>query len=122
MEFKENQAIYLQIANHFFENILQKKWQAGDKIPSIRDMAVQFEVNPNTTMRTFNFLQDKGIIFNKRGLGYYLSDEGYAKTVELKKEQFIKEELPALFKSMSLLGLSFNDLKAYYDKMNGSNT
>src|SRR5580700_9964207 len=107
MEFKENQAIYLQIANHFFENILQKKWTAGDKIPSIRDMAVQFEVNPNTTMRTFNFLQDKGIIFNKRGLGYYLSDEGFAKTVELKKEQFIKEELPALFKSMSLLGLSF---------------
>lgn len=121
MEFKENQAIYLQIANHFFENILQKKWQAGDKIPSIRDMAVQFEVNPNTTMRTFNFLQDKGIIFNKRGLGYYLSDEGYARTVDLKKEQFIKEELPSLFRSMSLLGLSFNDLKAYYDKMNGSN-
>jgi GntR family transcriptional regulator len=122
MEFKENQAIYLQIANHFFENILQKKWQAGDKIPSIRDMAVQFEVNPNTTMRTFNFLQDKGIIFNKRGLGYYLSDEGYAKTVDLKKEQFIKEELPSLFNSMSLLGLSFNDLKAYYDKMNDSNS
>lgn len=121
MEFKENQAIYLQIANHFFENILQKKWQAGDKIPSIRDMAVQFEVNPNTTMRTFNFLQDKGIIFNKRGLGYYLSDEGYSKTVELKKEQFIKEELPALFRSMHLLGLSFDDLKAFYDRMNISN-
>ena len=118
MEFKENQAIYLQIANHFFENILQKKWNAGDKIPSIRDMAVQFEVNPNTTMRTFNFLQEKGIIFNKRGLGYYLSEEGFSKTVELKKEQFINEELPALFKSMNLLGLSFNDLKAYYDKMN----
>ena len=77
MEFKENQAIYLQIANRFFENILKKKWDSGDKIPSIRDMAVEFEVNPNTTMRTFNYLQDKGIIYNKRGIGYFLADDGF---------------------------------------------
>jgi GntR family transcriptional regulator len=120
MEFKDNQAIYLQIANHFFENILQKKWKAGDKIPSIRDMAIQFEVNPNTTMRTFTYLQDKGIIFNKRGLGYYLCDEGHKKTLELKKEQFIKEEMPALLKNMNLLGVTFDDLKALLNKMKSS--
>ena len=114
MEFKENQAIYLQIANHFFENILKKKWNSGDKIPSIRDVAVEFEVNPNTTMRTFNYLQDKGIIFNKRGIGYYVTDDGFDKTLALKKEQFISEELPALFRSMQLLGLTFEDLTKYY--------
>ncbi len=117
MEFKEKQAIYIQIANHFFENIIEKKWRAGEKIPSIRELAIQFEVNPNTAMRTFNYLQDKGIIFNKRGLGYYVTDKGYEKTVELKKELFLKEELPALFRNMKLLGLNFKDLKEFYDRI-----
>jgi GntR family transcriptional regulator len=111
MEFKDNQAIYLQIANHFFENILKKKWNSGEKIPSIRDVAVQFEVNPNTTMRTFNYLQEKGIIFNKRGIGYYVTDDGYEKTLELRREQFVKEDLPAFFKNMRLLGLTLDDVK-----------
>lgn len=116
MEFKENQAIYLQIANHFLENILEKKWTTGEKIPSIRDIAVEYEVNPNTTMRTFNFLQDKGIIFNKRGIGYYVADDGYQKTLDLKKEQFIKEELPVFFKTMNLLGITLEDVKKYYNE------
>ncbi|MCC9168043.1 GntR family transcriptional regulator [Pontibacter harenae] len=113
MEFKDNQAIYLQIADRFFENILQKKWDSGDKIPSIRDMAIEFEVNPNTTMRTFSYLQDKGIIYNKRGIGYFLADDGLEKTIALKKEQFIQEELPMFFKTMQLLGLTIDDLKKY---------
>jgi GntR family transcriptional regulator len=114
MEFKDNQAIYLQIANNFLENILQKKWAQGDKIPSIRDIAVEYEVNPNTTMRTFNYLQDKGIIYNKRGIGYYVSEDGFDKTLALKKDQFITEDLPAFFKTMRLLGITVDDLKKYY--------
>jgi DNA-binding transcriptional regulator YhcF (GntR family) len=113
MEFKNNQAIYLQIADHFLENILQKKWGKGDKIPSIRDLAIAFEVNPNTTMRTFNYLQEKEIIFNKRGMGYYVAEDGYEKTLQLKKEKFIAEEIPAFFKTMGLLGISFEDLQTY---------
>ncbi|QHT68746.1 GntR family transcriptional regulator [Rhodocytophaga rosea] len=121
MEFKDNQAIYLQIANHFFENILQKKWNSGEKIPSIRDMAVQFEVNPNTTMRTFNYLQDKGIIFNKRGIGYYVADDGYEKARALKKEQFVNEDLAGFFRNMQMLGISFEDLKRYYHEFSNGN-
>ncbi|MBC5994828.1 GntR family transcriptional regulator [Pontibacter cellulosilyticus] len=120
MEFKENQAIYLQIANRFFENILRKVWTAGDKIPSIRDMAVEFEVNPNTTMRTFNYLQDKGVIYNKRGVGYFLADDGLERTIALKKEQFLEEELPAFLRTMKLLGLSLDDLKLYAGKYNAA--
>ncbi|WP_187264514.1 GntR family transcriptional regulator [Pontibacter beigongshangensis] len=116
MEFRETQAIYLQIADRFFENILQKKWVSGDKIPSIRDMAVEFEVNPNTTMRTFNFLQDKGVIYNKRGIGYFLADDGLEKTIALKKEQFLQEELPMFVKTMQLLGLTLDDLKTYVQR------
>lgn len=118
IEFKDNQAIYLQIADQFVENIIQKKWQGGERLPSVRDTAVEFEVNPNTTMRTFSYLQDQGIIYNKRGLGYFVAEDGFEKTMALKKEQFIKEELPSLFKSMELLGITISDLKTHYEKFN----
>ena len=114
MEFNDSQAIYLQIADYFCENILQKKWQEGEKIPSVREIAVKVEVNPNTAMRTFSYLQDQGIIFNKRGIGYFVADSGFRKTLQLKKEQFIREELPKMFRNMELLGLDLDDLQLYY--------
>lgn len=114
MKFKDNRAIYLQIAQHFLENILQHKWMPGEKIPSIRDIAVTYEVNPNTTMRTFTYLQDKGIIYNKRGIGYYVAEDGFEKTLTLKKEEFITEELPAFFNTMKLLGITVSDLQSYH--------
>jgi DNA-binding transcriptional regulator YhcF (GntR family) len=116
MEFNENQAIYLQIADHFCENILIEKWNAGDRIPSVREMAVNIEVNPNTVMRTFNFLQDKGIIYNKRGIGYFVSEDGFQKTKALKKENFVNQELPRFFREMELLNLNMEDISRYYEK------
>ncbi|MEQ9218439.1 MAG: GntR family transcriptional regulator [Cyclobacteriaceae bacterium] len=114
MEFNDNQAIYLQIADLFCENILRKKWNPGDRIPSVREMAVDIEVNPNTVMRTFNYLQEKGIIYNKRGIGYFVSDDGFDKTRSLKKEDFINQELPRFFKMMELLKLNISDLESLY--------
>lgn len=116
MEFKENQAIYLQIADLFCENILRKKWKPGDRIPSVREMAVNIEVNPNTVVRTYNYLQDKGIIFNKRGIGYFVAEEGFEKTRELKKEDFVNHELPEFFKAMELLKLNMQDVQSYYQQ------
>ena len=114
MEFKNNLPIYLQIADLFLENILQKKWKSEEKIPSIRDTAMEYEVNPNTTMRTFTHLQEKGIIYNKRGLGYFITEEGYQKTLELKKQQFIEHDLPQVFRTMELLGISIDEIKQQY--------
>jgi len=114
MEFNENQAIYIQIADYMCENILQKKWLEGEKIPSIREIAVKVEVNPNTALRTFNYLQDQGIIFNKRGIGYFVTEEGFNKTLALKKDQFVKEELPKMFRMLDLVDLNFDDLNRYY--------
>ena len=120
MEFKDNQAIYLQIADLFCENILTDKWKPGDRIPSVREMAVSVEVNPNTVMRTFAYLQEKGIIYNKRGIGYFVADDGFNKTKNLKKEDFIDHELPEFFKAMELLNVTIEDLEKYYKKfLNG---
>lgn len=114
MEFGENSAIYLQIADQLCENILLKKWNPGDRIPSVRELAVSIEVNPNTVMRTFNYLQEKGIIYNKRGIGYFVSDDGYEKTMELRKADFISKELPRVFKAMHLLNMTMHDVNEYH--------
>ncbi len=115
MEFNDKQAIYLQIADFLCERILKKHWNEGEKIPSIRDIAVQLEVNPNTAFRTFNFLQDKGIIFNKRGIGYFVADDGFIKTMDFKKEAFIQEELPKVFQTMDMLKMNTRDLEKEYE-------
>jgi GntR family transcriptional regulator len=114
MEFTDNQAIYLQIADFFCENILQKKWLPEEKIPSIRDIAVQVEVNPNTAMRTFNYLQDMGIIYNKRGIGYFVAEDGFEKTLDLKREEFIKQQLPLVFRKMDLVKMNFEELEKLF--------
>ena len=121
MEFGDSNAIYLQIADQLCENILLEKWKPGDRIPSVREMAVSIEVNPNTVMRTFNYLQEKGIIFNKRGIGYFVSEDGFQKTKALRKEDFVNNELPRFFKAMSLLNLSPDDVNEYYRRYQISN-
>lgn len=69
MNFANKQPIYMQIADYFCESILKNEWKPNDKLPSVREIAVQVEVNPNTAIRAFTYLQDKGIIFNKKGPG-----------------------------------------------------
>jgi GntR family transcriptional regulator len=115
MEFKDNQAIYLQIADLFCENILLRKWKTDEKIPSVREIAIEVEVNPNTAMRTYTYLQEKGIIYNKRGIGFFVAETGYEKSLSLKKEKFYNQDLPVFFKTMKLLGISINEIEGLFN-------
>ena len=114
MDFKKNQTIYMQIADYIIENILGEIWKPGDKIQSVREMAATIEVNPNTVMRTYSYLQDQEIIFNKRGIGYFVSEDALQLTRALKRETFVRQFLPEVFRTMDLLNMSFDDLKAIY--------
>lgn len=116
MEFIENQPIYMQIADNFCENILLEKWKSNERIPSVRDIAVTMEVNPNTAMRAFVYLQEKDIIYNKRGIGYFVAEEGYQKALELKRDEFIQRDLPVLMRTMKLLDISCNEMEALYNE------
>lgn len=116
MEFLENQPIYMQIADNFCENILLQNWKANERIPSVRDIAVTMEVNPNTAMRAFVYLQEKDIIYNKRGIGYFVTEEGYQKALELKRDEFIERDLPVLMKTMKLLDISCKEMEEIYDQ------
>ncbi|WP_413667403.1 GntR family transcriptional regulator [Mucilaginibacter sp. Mucisp86] len=114
MEFKDNEAIYLQIAAFVSDQILMGKWPAGQKIPSVRDMAIELEVNPNTVMRSYEFLQGLEIIYNKRGLGLFVADDGFDKVKAYRKENFVRQNLPELFKNMYLLGISIDEISLQY--------
>ncbi|MET7254043.1 GntR family transcriptional regulator [Dyadobacter fermentans] len=116
MEFKDKQAIYLQIADYICEQILLGKWPPGERIPSVRDLAAMIEVNPNTVMRTYDFLQGKEIIFNKRGIGYSADEKATEKILDYKKERFLATELPEFFKNIYLLGIDINELRTRYEK------
>jgi len=110
MEFQDNKAIYLQIADMICEKVLGKQWEDGDRIPSVREMASNFQVNPNTIMRTFGHLQQAEIIQNKRGIGYFLTETSHKRTLALKRSQFLETQLPQLVNTLNLLGYNNDDL------------
>jgi GntR family transcriptional regulator len=114
MEFRDNESIYLQIANNVSENILLGKWVPEDKIPSVRDMAIEMQVNPNTVIRTYEFLQNKGIIYTKRGLGFFVGPDAINKIKKYKKERFLQADLPELFKNMYLLDIGPDEISKRY--------
>lgn len=116
MEFRDKQAIYLQIADYVCEQILLKKWNIGDKILSIRELAVLLEVNPNTVARTYDFLQQRGIIVNKRGIGLFIDAEAGQRIRAFRREQFMENELPVFFRNIYLLDLDFEAIKKKYDQ------
>jgi GntR family transcriptional regulator len=116
MDFRQNQPIYLQIAEYVCEQILLKKWKLGDKILSIRDIAVIMEVNPNTVQRAYDILQQREIITNKRGVGYFTEEDAMEKILAFRREQFMETELPVFLRNLYLLKIDMKDLKNQYDQ------
>ncbi len=109
MEFKQQQAIYLQIADFVCEQILQKQLPDKERIPSVRELAVELEVNPNTIVRAYGYLESSNIIVKQRGIGYFVAEGGLKTVVQLKKEEFFQQDLPKLANKMQLLGVDHAD-------------
>ncbi|MDR2084824.1 MAG: GntR family transcriptional regulator [Bacteroidales bacterium] len=116
MEFREKQAIYLQIADYICDNILNGKHQPEEKILSVREMAVKLEVNPNTVMRTYDLLQQQNIIFNKRGIGFFVAIGAKEIIIQNRKKRFFETQLPDFFKTIKLLGV---DIKEILERFEG---
>ena len=112
MDFHGEKPIYLQIADVFCEGILGGSLKADDRIPSVREYGADIGVNPNTVMRVYEKLTAEGIIYNKRGIGYFVSPDAREKILAAKRETFLRNEVPAIKARMALLGLDkniFND-------------
>jgi GntR family transcriptional regulator len=113
MEFNREKSIFLQIADMVCDNILSRRWKNGDRILSVREMAVAIEVNPNTVLRTYTYLQEKGILSNKRGIGYFASDDAYRNALKYKKDEFLNHDLPRFSRTLRLLGMDLDDIKVH---------
>ena len=111
MEFKSHQPIYLQIYYHICEMILNGKYKSGDKIMSVREMAIEVGVNPNTVMRSYEQLQNRNIIINKRGIGFNVNENAKEIILEEQKKQFIEEELPEIIKKLKMYGISIEEIE-----------
>ena len=121
MQFRETVSIYLQIADYICERILLKQWKVDERIPSVRELAMQLEVNPNTVMRTYDFMQQQNIIYNQRGIGYFVSPDAIKNAMLYRKTEFIENELPVIFRNMNMLGMDLEELKPRFEKYKKQN-
>ncbi len=115
MEFSSTQPIYLQIVNWVLEQILSENWKAGEKVMSVRELAVHFEVNANTVMRSYDYLQNNQILMNKRGIGFFVAENAVEIIKTLRKKQFMDEEVPVFFKHLRLLDIDIKEIINLYN-------
>ena len=110
MEFNQNKAIYLQIRDTICERILSGDLKPEDRIPSVREYGASIGVNPNTVIRTYEKLTMEGVIYNKRGIGYFITAEAREIVLENSRKEFLETELPVVIRKMELLGLNPKEL------------
>lgn len=116
MNFKDNKAIYLQIADRIGDDVLSGKLAADAKIPSVREMAAQIEVNANTVARTYEYLQQSGIIYTKRGLGYYVAPDARDTIVRMRREQLMQGEMDYFLGQLKAVGITPAELAQFYQE------
>ena len=111
MNFNTEKPIYLQIVDVIADRILSGELKGGDRIPSVREYGADIGVNPNTMMRSYEKLTADGIIYNKRGIGYFIAPEAKDIVLRQMRAEFLEKELPEVVKKMKLLGISIDEIK-----------
>ena len=114
MNFKESKAIYLQIADRICDEILLGQLGEEERIPSVREYAAIVEVNANTVMRSFDYLQSQNIIYNKRGIVYFVATGARDLIHSLRKDIFLKEELDYFFRQIKTLDIPIEEITDIY--------
>lgn len=114
MDFKSNKPIYQQIIDLCFARILSGEWQSEQRVPSVREHAVQLAVNSHTVLKAFEFLQAQEIIYQRRGLGFFLASDARDRVLMAQREEFYETTLKDLFRSMEMLGITIEDIVEHY--------
>ncbi len=121
MEFNTDKSIFLQIADNITEKVASGTFPSGEKIPSVREMASEVGVNPNTIMRTYNELQNMQIIENRRGIGFFVKPEARDLVLGKKKEDFFRKILPEVIQQAQVLGITSEELKKHIEQLSNRN-
>lgn len=117
MDYKANIPIYLQVIDDIKKRILTGEIKLGDKLPSTRELAVQYTVNPNTAARIYNELEQCGLCYTKRGLGTFVSED--VNLIDTLKAEISNEIIETFVSGMTSLGFSkdeiINLIKNYHE-------
>ena len=116
MNFKDNKPIYIQIAEHICDEVLAGAYRTDERIPSVREFAASVEVNANTVVRSYDYLQQTGIIYNKRGLGYFVAAGAEQIIADIRRKQILGDELRQMFSRMATIGISPDELHRLYSE------
>lgn len=108
--FNPDKAIYLQMADRLSDDILAGTYKADERIPSVREYAVALGVNVNTAVKAFDELARQGVIYNQRGLGYFVGKNARREILRARKRRFMHDQLPELFRQMRLLGIDISEV------------
>ena len=122
MTFNNDKAIYIQMADRLCDDILAGTYSDDDRVPSVREYAVSLEVNTNTAVKAYDQLARDGIIYNRRGLGYFVTPGARDSIMRARRKAFIDTTLPSLFRDMRLLGIGIDDIvKEWNTRSGGTN-
>ncbi len=108
MEYNNNLPIYLQVINQIKKDMIQGRLPMGEKLPSTRELAVQYQINPNTAVRVYKEMEQSGMCFTKRGLGTFVTED--AEVIKTMKEEMAKELLDGFVSEMQDLGFTKEEL------------
>lgn len=114
MNFSNNKAIYLQIADSIEDKVLSGELKPNERVMSVRELSAAYEVNVNTAMRSIDYLAGNDIIFNKRGIGYFVQEDARTKILDIRRQSFLKNEINYFFKQLSLLNIDEQKLSELY--------
>ena len=106
MDFHSDKPIFLQIADTICDSILSGQLKGDDRIPSVREYGAEIGVNPNTMMRSYEKLTADGVIYNKRGIGYFVAPDAREQILQVQRREFLEKDVPAIKQRMKLLGLN----------------
>ncbi len=120
MDFKTSKGIFLQIADNLCRQVLDGTLKPGDRVPSVRDLAAEFEVNRNTVMRTYSNLEEAGIFDNKRGIGFFISENALELVKAGERNVFFNHDLPEFMMKIKLLRLNSSDLVGLITAINNN--
>lgn len=118
MEFRENEPIYVQINQYINHKIAKGEYQPGERLPSVREIAMTLRVNPNTIQRSMQQLEAQNIIVSKRGVGSFVTED----TMRIKelRETLIREAIQRFFEQMKNLGIQSDELHRTMRLMEGA--
>lgn len=117
----DNRPIYVRLADQICDCILLDEYHKLERIPSVREYAISQQVNPATAARAFEILERNGVIFNKRGLGFFVAEDATDIIRKQRIETLLGEESKIFFTRLAVLNVTPHQLKEMYEKFLSEN-